>query len=65
MRARFEFREAGGADRGRQPRYEALLCRGPRHFYAVARDAAGERTEARLLRLTLDPPRMRGGGSGR
>jgi hypothetical protein len=33
------------------------FSRGPRHFYVVARSGFGERTDVRLLGLSLGPPR--------
>jgi len=62
MPGRIEFREAEDDPwRGRQPRYESLVMRGPRRFALTARLPSGERIDVPLggrltLEIRVEPP---------
>ena len=55
MNEHFERRESDDPWRGRQPKYEKLVMRGPDRFFAATRLPSGRRIMVRLGRFDGDP----------
>lgn len=53
MNIRFERRDADDPWRGKQPKYEKLVYRGPGQFFALTRLPSGEPAAVQFGRMTV------------